>query len=536
MGFEMSPMIGLASSGEGFSSLNLISLLGIGLLLLLTWCLGSARSKVNWRLVVTGLLLQFAIAALLFNSQSWTFPAARPEISSVAKLTELVEQVPEISGQVEQYIQKVAASDPMPARSWAEWRQSLEGSPEALADADRLIAAQPPVLPRFPRGILFYGVEQFFNLIRNCVEAGTSFVFRLNPGPEDKHDPLLLLKAFTFGVIPTVIFFGALMSVLYYLGVMRWVVQGMAWVMQRLLGTSGAESLAAAANVLIGQTEAPLVIKPFVGSMTRSELNCLMLGGFATISGSLMAVFASLGVSAGHLLTASIISAPAALVIAKILQPETERPLTLGSVEMPRNNEAVNVIDAAAQGASDGMRLAINVIAMLIAFLALIALVDAVLWGSGELVQGLVNSVSSSESHVDYHWTIKGIFSVLFAPLAWLMGIATSECYKSGEILGTKMVVNEFVAYLDLVDVMDQMKAEGANAKVQLSERTQVILTYALCGFSNFASIGIQIGGIGALAPERRGDLAQLGLRAMIGGMIACCLTACVAGVLYGVL
>jgi CNT family concentrative nucleoside transporter len=310
----------------------------------------------------------------------------------------------------------------------------------------------------------------------------------------------------------------------------------MAWVMQRLLGTSGAESLAAAANVLIGQTEAPLVIKPFVGSMTRSELNCLMLGGFATISGSLMAVFASLGVSAGHLLTASIISAPAALVIAKILQPETERPLTLGSVEMPRNNEAVNVIDAAAQGASDGMRLAINVIAMLIAFLALIALVDAVLWGSGELVQGLVNSVSSSESQVDYHWTIKGIFSVLFAPLAWLMGIATSECYKSGEILGTKMVVNEFVAYLDLVDVMDQMKAEGANAKVQLSERTQVILTYALCGFSNFASIGIQIGGIGALAPERRGDLAQLGLRAMIGGMIACCLTACVAGVLYGVL
>jgi CNT family concentrative nucleoside transporter len=249
-----------------------------------------------------------------------------------------------------------------------------------------------------------------------------------------------------------------------------------------------------------------------------------------------MAVFASLGVSAGHLLTASIISAPAALVIAKILQPETERPLTLGSVEMPRNNEAVNVIDAAAQGASDGMRLAINVIAMLIAFLALIALVDAVLWGSGELVQGLVNSVSSSESQVDYHWTIKGIFSVLFAPLAWLMGIATSECYKSGEILGTKMVVNEFVAYLDLVDVMDQMKAEGANAKVQLSERTQVILTYALCGFSNFASIGIQIGGIGALAPERRGDLAQLGLRAMIGGMIACCLTACVAGVLYGVL
>jgi CNT family concentrative nucleoside transporter len=182
------------------------------------------------------------------------------------------------------------------------------------------------------------------------------------------------------------------------------------------------------------------------------------------------------------------------------------------------------------------MRLAINVIAMLIAFLALIALIDAILWGIGELAQGVVNSFSGSDSLVDYHWTIKGIFSVLFAPLAWLMGISPGECYKSGEILGTKMVVNEFVAYLDLVEVMDQMRAEGANAKVQLSERTQIILTYALCGFSNFASVGIQIGGIGALAPERRGDLAQLGLRAMLGGMIACCLTACVAGVLYGVI
>ncbi|MFN5322231.1 MAG: nucleoside transporter C-terminal domain-containing protein [Planctomycetota bacterium] len=534
MGIELSLLLGVA--GSGFSSLNFVSLLGIGGLLLLAWGMGSERSRVNWRLVLVGMLLQFAIAAVLFNSQSWTFPTARVELNSTAKLAEFAKQTPELSAAVEQYVQRLTAGENLAARGLEAWRESLGSSPEALAAADRLVAANPPVLPQFPRGVLFYGVEQFFNLIKNCVEAGTSFVFRLNPGPEDRHDPLLLLKAFTFGVIPTVIFFGALMSVLYYLGVMRWVVQGMAWGMQRLLGTSGAESLAAAANVLIGQTEAPLVIKPFVTSMTRSELNCLMLGGFATISGSLMAVFASLGVSAGHLLTASIISAPAALVVSKILQPETERPLTLGTVEMPRDNEAVNVIDAAAQGASDGMRLAINVIAMLIAFLALIALIDAILWGIGELAQGVVNSFSGSDSLVDYHWTIKGIFSVLFAPLAWLMGISPGECYKSGEILGTKMVVNEFVAYLDLVEVMDQMRAEGANAKVQLSERTQIILTYALCGFSNFASVGIQIGGIGALAPERRGDLAQLGLRAMLGGMIACCLTACVAGVLYGVI
>lgn len=525
---------GLAAGG--FSSLNFVSLLGLGLLVLLAWLMGSARSQVNWRLVLTGILMQFAIAAVLFNSQTWTFPSARSELRTLADLEALVAQYPEQTRAVDAYISDVTAKSDRPASSLAAWREAVGSAGESADAANRLISERPPVLPRFPRGVLFYGVEQFFTLIKNCVEAGTSFVFRLNPGPTDKHDPLLLLKAFTFGVIPTVIFFGALMSVLYYIGVMRWVVQGMAWVMQRLLGTSGAESLAAAANVLIGQTEAPLVIKPFVGSMTRSELNCLMLGGFATISGSLMAVFASLGISAGHLLTASIISAPAALVISKILQPETEKPMTMGTVEMPRDDQAVNIIDAAAQGASDGMKLAINVIAMLIAFLALIALVDAILWGVGEVVQAIVNSVTGKESQVDFHWTIKGIFSFLFAPLAWLMGIASGECYKSGEILGTKMVVNEFVAYLDLIDVMDKMKSEGAAAPVQLSERTQVILTYALCGFSNFASIGIQIGGIGALAPERRGDLAQLGLRAMLGGMIACCMTACVAGVLYGVL
>ena len=526
----------LGVAAAGFSSLNLISLLGLGLLVLLAWLMGSARSQVNWRLVLTGIVMQFAIAAVLFNSQTWTFPSARSELRTIADLEALVAQYPEQARAVDAYVSDVTAKSDRPASNLAAWREVVGPTGDSADAANRLIAGQPPVLPRFPRGVLFYGVEQFFTLIKNCVEAGTSFVFRLNPGPTDKHDPLLLLKAFTFGVIPTVIFFGALMSVLYYIGVMRWVVQGMAWVMQRLLGTSGAESLAAAANVLIGQTEAPLVIKPFVGSMTRSELNCLMLGGFATISGSLMAVFASLGISAGHLLTASIISAPAALVISKILQPETEKPLTMGTVEMPRDDQAVNIIDAAAQGASDGMKLAINVIAMLIAFLALIALVDAILWGVGEIIQAIINSVTGKESQVDFHWTIKGIFSFLFAPLAWLMGIAPGECYKSGEILGTKMVVNEFVAYLDLIDVMDQMKTQGASAPIQLSERTQIILTYALCGFSNFASVGIQIGGIGALAPERRGDLAQLGLRAMLGGMIACCMTACVAGVLYGVL
>ncbi|MEQ1905787.1 MAG: nucleoside transporter C-terminal domain-containing protein [Pirellulaceae bacterium] len=526
----------LAEGEQSVSSLNLVSLLGIFILLGMAWLMSSHRTRVNWRLVVVGVLLQFLIAAVLFNSQTWTFPRHHPEVINLATLKTLAQERTDVSKQIDSYVAATFLNVPQKFSTLKDLDAGVVAKTIDEGTVARQISENPLILPRFANGVLFYGVENFFNAIRLYVEAGTSFVFGLNGlGPDDPKNPLLLLKNFAFGVIPTVIFFGSLMSVLYYVGVMRWVVEGMAWVMQRLMGTSGAESLAAAANVMIGQTEAPLVIKPFVGNMTRSELNCLMVGGFATISGSLMAIFASLGISAGHLLTASIISAPAALVVAKLLQPETEQPLTLGNVQMPRDDGAVNVIDAAAQGASDGMKLAINVIAMLIAFLALIALLDSILYGLGELAERGYNTLFASADPVDCNWSIKGIFAVLFYPLAWIMGIAQEDCYTSGEILGTKMVVNEFVAYLDLSSVMSAMNTQGAAAEVTLSPRTQVILTYALCGFSNFASIGIQIGGIGALAPERRGDLAQLGLRAMLGGMIACCLTACVAGVLYGI-
>lgn len=518
-----------------FTYLNAISLLGLVAMLLLAWAMGSDRSKVNWRLVTVGIVMQLVIAAVLFNSQSWTFPRVYTELNSLAAVNEWVQQQPELSGTLDHYISGMSGADAEPD-SLTDLNRAIAAGDLNPAVVDEWIEEHPPMLPRFSRGVLFYGVDQFFNAIRRYVEAGTRFVFELHPRPGDSHDPLLLLKCFACGVIPTVIFFGSLMSVLYYLGIMRWVVEAMARVMQRLLGTSGAESLAAAANVMIGQTEAPLVIKPFVGRMTRSELNCLMVGGFATITGSLMAVFASMGISAGHLLTASIISAPAALVIAKILQPETGKPDTLGTVQMPRQNDCVNVIDAAAQGASDGMKLVINVIAMLIAFLALIALLDSILGGLGELAQWVYNALAGAESPIDLEWSIGGTFAVLFYPLAWIMGIASEDCLKSGQILGTKMVVNEFVAYLDLGQVVQQMAEQGTAAPTRLSERTQVILTYALCGFSNFSSIGIQIGGIGAIAPERRSDLAQLGLRAMLGGMLACCMTACVAGLLYGVL
>ena len=350
---------------------------------------------------------------------------------------------------------------------------------------------------RFENGILFYIFKSFFGLIMQWTEAGSSFVFQANNlDANDTTSPLYLLKTFTFGVLPTVVFFAALMSVLYHIKFIQPIVSGMAWVMQRTLGTSGSESLAAAANVFVGHTEAPLVVKPYIAGMTRSELNAMMVGGFATITGGLMAIFVAEGISAGHLVTASIISAPAALVIAKILQPETEESQTMGTVSIKLESESSNVIEAAANGASDGMKLALNIAAMLIAFLALMAMADAILMAVGELIQYMYNSIfySGEEEGIDLNFSLKGLFGYLFFPIAWLMGIEFKDCMISGQLLGTKMVVNEFVAYLDLGKITAEMESKGDGADVTISERTQVILTYALCGFSNFGAIGIQLG------------------------------------------
>jgi len=448
------------------SELNLISLLGLVVMIVIAWCLSSYRRRVNWRLVIVGVMLQFLLAAVLFQSQNWTFDG------------------------------------------------------------------------RFENGVLFAAVDGFFKAILFYVSEGSGFMFGINGlGADDPTNPKSLLQTFAFGVLPTVIFFAALMSILYHLGVMQVVIRAMAWVMRKTLGTTAPESLAAAANVLVGHTEAPLVIKPYVASMTRSELNALMVGGFSTISGSLMAIFVSQGVSAGHILSASIISAPAALVIAKILQPETETPVDVATLEQEMEKPATNVIEAAAIGASDGMKLAINIAAMLIAFLALIAMLDAVLGVTGEGVQWIANSFGSA---IDLQWSLSGLFGLVFYPLAWLMGIEAADCGASGDLLGKKMVVNEFVAYYEMsqLNVRDATvaAAPATDGAATLSDRSKTILTYALCGFSNFGAIGIQIGGIGPLAPERRGELAQLGLRAMFGGMLACCMTACMAGIMYGVL
>ncbi len=306
---------------------------------------------------------------------------------------------------------------------------------------------------------------------------------------------------FAFHVLPTIIFFGSLMSVLYHFGIVQKVVRGIAWVMTRTLGTSGAESLSAASNIFVGQTEAPLVVKPYVNDMTMSELTAVMTGGFATVAGGVMAAYVRFGVDAGHLLAASVMAAPAGLMLAKIIYPEADVPRTQGGAVQDPERTTANVIDAAAAGAGDGMKLAINVAAMLIAFIALIAVVNAVLG-----VVGL---------------SLATIFGYAFYPLSWAMGVDTRDLLAFGNLIGTKLSLNEFVAYVEL-----------GHIKNTLSPRTVTIATYALCGFANFSSIGIQIGGISAIAPDRRSDLARVGLKAMIAGALATALTGTIAGIL----
>ena len=306
---------------------------------------------------------------------------------------------------------------------------------------------------------------------------------------------------FAFQVLPTIIFIAALFAILYYFGVMQVIVRIFAVVMQRVMGASGAESLNVAASIFMGQTEAPLTIRPFLPEMTNSELMTVMTSGMAHISGGIMAAYILFGIEAKHLLTAVIMTAPGTIMMAKMIVPETEVPKTMGSVKLVVERTDVNVIDAAGRGTGEGLHLALNVGAMLISFLALVALVNAVL--------GLV------------HLNLQMIFGWVFAPVAWSMGVPWRDAPTIGNLLGTRMALNEFVAYSQLGPL-----------KASLDPKSFTICTFALCGFANFSSIGIQIGGIGALAPNRRHDLARLGLRAMFAGTLANFMTATIAGFL----
>lgn len=429
---------------------RLIGLLGIVVMLGLAVLLSYDRRRINWRLVLTGLGVQTLFGVLVLKTA--------------------------------------------PGRLFF----------------DKVGAAITGLLGFQEQGARFV----FGNLVQSNVPVGTPAA----GGALDTSGGMLANTGayFAFNVLPTIIFFSALMSVLYYLGVMQKLVKGIAWVMQKTLGTSGAETLSASGNIFLGQTEAPLLIKPFVATMTKSELLTVMVGGFATVAGGVMAAYIGMlaGVFpniAGHLLAASVMNAPAGLMLAKILMPETESPVTKGSLAMNLDVVEKSVIEAAANGAAQGVQLAINVGAMLMAFVALMALLNFGLGWAG----GFVGVPELS---------LQLILGQLLRPLAWVMGVAWPDTAYVGGMIGLKVSLNEFVAYAQF--------AGDLGAGQPLEPRSALILTYALLGFANFSSIAIQIGGIGGLAPERRSEIARFGLRAMLAGNLAAFISACIAGML----
>jgi CNT family concentrative nucleoside transporter len=383
----------------------------------------------------------------------------------------------------------------------------------------------------------FNWISYFFVLVLNFTTAGAKFVFgdlAKPPGAEGS-----LGSFFAFQVLPTIIFFASLMSLLYYLGIMQMIVKGMAWIMAKTLGTSGAESLSNSANVFVGQTEAPLMIKPFLNQMTKSEILTIMVGGMATIAGGVMAAYIQILGSAyaikhgipleqaqqlfaTHLLGASVMAAPAGIVISKIIYPETGDPVTKGTLKIKVEKNASNAIEAAANGAADGWKLAINVGAMLLAFIALIALVNYLLNGFGDLIN--VNDYLMTKFGQPLSFQL--LIGLVMQFVAFGIGVPWEDALNFGSMLGVKVVLNEFVAYTEMGTLVEMGKL--------LNEKTILMLTYALCGFANFSSIAIQIGGIGPLAPDRKSDIAALGIKAVIGGVLATLMTATLAGLLFG--
>jgi len=368
------------------------------------------------------------------------------------------------------------------------------------------------ILKTGPGQLVFDALRRFVNGILACGNEGSAFLF--GDSFRDHY--------FAFSVLPLIVFFSCLTAVLFHWGVIQKIVKLLAWSMVRVMDVSGSESLAAAANVFLGHTEAPLMVRPYLESMTRSELMAMLTGGMATIAGSVMAAYVGLGIDAGHLLAASIMSAPASLVIAKIMVPEREISVTKGQVRVEVPSQGRNVIDAACNGAAVGLKLALNVGAMVLAFVCLIALIN---WGLERGQFYVVYLASGSEAAAELPetsvLTFQKIIGWIFCPFAWVMGIRTEDVLSISSILGEKTVLNEFIAYMDLVKMRDQ-----------LDERSFTIATYALCGFANFGSVAIQIGGIGSMVPSRRDDIAQLSLRSMVGGTLAGFTTACIVGML----
>ncbi|MBK9729986.1 MAG: NupC/NupG family nucleoside CNT transporter [Chitinophagaceae bacterium] len=376
---------------------------------------------------------------------------------------------------------------------------------------------------------IFQYISQGFVTLINLSHKGTEFLFG-NLADQTQS----WAYVFAVQVLPNIVFFAALSALLYYLGILQIIVFGFAWVMSKTMKQiSGAESMSTAANIFLGQTEAPLMVKPYLAGMTKSEILCIMIGGMANTAGSVLAAYVSfLGGAdrtqqefyALHMLSQSIMSAPAAIVCAKILFPQTEMDKVAKDLQVPKEKIGSNVLDAIANGTTDGLKLALNVAGMLVVFIALMAVLNYLLHLFGG-IGGLNNQIVSLTGNRYDGLSLQFLFGYLFAPLAWLMGVSSHDMLAIGQLLGEKTVINEFVAYISMGNLMK----EG----LLTDPRSIVIATYALCGFANFSSIGIQIGGIGALAPNQRQNLSSLGLKSLIGGTIACFMTAVIAGMLY---
>jgi CNT family concentrative nucleoside transporter len=539
--------------------MRLIGVLGILALLGIAWALSYHRREVRPRIVLWGLGLQFLFAVIILKQDAWSFVG----MGVLALLLAVyMLQVDRAAGRRSPAVTAavlVAAGTVAAVLGWLG--PAAAGSAALTCGLAILVNARWRLAPRLQSllGVLLvasgvawlvasgiYG-QQIFAAFSTKVVAflslsdfGARFLFGNLADPQHFFPggaaswPGFGFQ-FAFKVLPTIIFFGGFMAVLYYLGIMQRVIEAIAHFMRWTVGTSGAETLSCSANIFVGQTEAPLLVRPFLDDMTRSEILTVMVGGFATIAGGVLAAYIAMGIPAGHLIAASVMAAPAALLVGKIIYPELEHSTTAGDAALPEVKSGSNVIEAASNGITDGLKLAVNVAAMLVGFIALIAVLDVLLNWADSLIDGSLldgarvvygaggMSPVVGEYEGIFPGSLQTLFGAILRPLAWLMGVPWADASLVGNLLGIKLSLNELVAY----SVLSSYIQDGA-----IAERSMIIATYALCGFANFSSIGIQIGGISAVAPQRRTDLAQLGLKAMFGGAIASCLTATIAGML----
>ena len=527
-----------------------ISFLGLAVLLGLAFLFSTNRRAVNWRTVAWGVGLQLTLANIVLQEGTASFVG----MLLLVFLIVLYTAQRELGSRFSMVPLSIGALLGTPFLVFAAYHLAQLGVSSYLLMATALAVAvalklKEDALSRWGfTALLLLGLGALWaagidgrTAFRDLSEAVAAFLALSDEGAKFLFGNLAEREyffvapeagwagfgfQFAFVVLPTIIFFSAFMAVMYYLGLVQVVIQAMARFMRWSMQTSGSETMSCSANVFVGQTEAPFLVRPFLKDMTMSELHAIMVGGFATIAGSVLAGYIGMGVHPGHLLAASVMSAPAALVMAKLLYPETEESVTSGEVELPKIETADNVVEAAASGTTDGLKLALNVGAMLIAFISLIAFLDLLLgYFDGVIDGGWLGGVqmASGEFAGYFPGSMKTLFGTLLAPLAFVMGVPWVDAAAVGNLLGIKLAVNEFVAYGEL----------GLHiAANDLQPRSEIIATYALCGFANFSSIGIQIGGLSALVPELRPKLAKIGVRAMCGGALASFMTATIAGIL----